>query len=174
MSITVRVDLIAAQLSARSVAVGAPLVAQGGVTLQHGGPETGAGDGEHSERPLLIGAPLTQTPPPSGGFPAPGLFIGGAAGDPQLAVSTKFVVVTARNAITIYTKTGIAIMPPQPMFDFFRPLSDELRSLFGVTSYFDARAIFDPFRRRFWVGAMAEEPGRIGNGKRFVTAVSCR
>lgn len=76
--------------------------------------------------------------------------IGGVAGDPQIAVSATSVVVTARDAIAFYDKSGeLLVDPPISIRSFFAPLN-----LTNVSGTFDARAIFDPYRKRFVVGAL--------------------
>lgn len=102
--------------------------------------------------------PLIQTPTPTilpnynpnsanlsnySGYPA----------DTQIAVSNTHVVVTARAVIAFYDKTGSLIQPPASTKNFFSILDLERR--FGIDYYYDTRTIFDSYRNRFWIGALA-------------------
>ncbi len=78
----------------------------------------------------------------AGGFPA----------DPQIAVSSTHVVITARAIIGYYTKAGTKLQTLSAS-SFFSPMN--LLASQGVNAYFDLRAIYDPHRGRFIIGALA-------------------
>ncbi len=112
---------------------------------------------------------VAQTPAPERGFDARGgLSTGGWAGDPQLSVSSSHVAVTCRGVLNFYTRAGLPLMSTALGLDkFFAPLN--LASE-GYVGYFDARTIFDRYRRRFLIGALAFKAGPTAH--RFVLAVS--
>jgi hypothetical protein len=101
---------------------------------------------------------LPQTPPPTllpnyspssaqlsnySGYPA----------DPQIAVSTTHVVVTARAVIAFYDKTGNLLNgSPKSTRIFFSAL--DLKNQFNIEYYYDTRTIFDSYRKRFWICAL--------------------
>jgi hypothetical protein len=118
-----------------------------------------------------------QTPSPSVSWPSMQSFETEAAADTQLGVSTTHVVVTTRTHIAFYNKAGVALGSPIYVGDFFKDLG--LDRSFGISTYFDSRSIFDPYRRRFWLGALAIKyfPDRDGkvpddNRTKFAAAVS--
>src|SRR5205085_8919253 len=94
-----------------------------------------------------------QTPSPTTSWPSMNAYGTEASADTQLGVSATHVVVTTRTHIAFYDKAGVAQGSPIYVGDFFHDLG--LESTFGISAWFDARSIFDSYRRRFWVGALA-------------------
>jgi hypothetical protein len=100
-----------------------------------------------------------------------------AAADTQLGVSTTHVVVTTRTHIGFYNKAGQLQQPSIYVGDFFAPLGLDQVLGTGLT-YFDTRSMFDEYRKRFWVGALAIKhfPDKNGvpadNLTKFAVAVS--
>lgn len=95
-----------------------------------------------------------------GGFPA----------DPQLAVSTTHVVVTARQRMGFYTKSGqqLATMSSAT---FFSSLDDG--TVDGFNRFNDLRTVYDPFRRRFWVAAIGSNQRQSDTDqRRYIAAVA--
>ncbi len=109
---------------------------------------------------------LPQTAPALTSWRAP--VQGGFSGDPQVASSTTYVVATARAAIAFFSKAGELLTPAQSLNNFFAPLSPP-----GVVGYFDARLIFDPHRKRFFMAAGAIDSSAPESvAKKDVLAVS--
>jgi hypothetical protein len=101
--------------------------------------------------------------------------------DPQIAVGHNFVIVTTNTLIGYYTKDGklLTAKPwvwpghPAPTLQnpvststFFASLKPSLAAnlnlpagvdpkVFGFDAFYDTRVIFDPWRGRFWIGAIA-------------------
>ncbi len=73
--------------------------------------------------------------------------------DTQIAVSRSHVVVTTRTTIAFFDRAGTSVQPPLYVGDLFKNLN--LAKDLGIKAYFDTRTIFDPHRRRFWIGALA-------------------
>ncbi len=74
-------------------------------------------------------------------------------------------MVTLYDKIYFLTKDGTVLQAIETL-DFFGPLTASInaslnpplglsKSIWGIDKYYDARAIFDPFRSRFWIGALA-------------------
>jgi hypothetical protein len=97
---------------------------------------------------------MAQTPVPTASWQAGGNLSNssGFPADTQIAVSEKSVVVTARAVIAFYDKAGAPLQPPIATQSFFSSLN--LVASFGIDSYYDTRAIFDPYRKRFWICAL--------------------
>jgi len=97
---------------------------------------------------------MAQTPVPTASWQAGGNLSNssGFPADTQIAVSEKSVVVTARAVIAFYDKAGAPLQPPIATQSFFSSLN--LAASFGIDSYYDTRAIFDPYRKRFWICAL--------------------
>jgi hypothetical protein len=118
----------------------------------------------------------SQTPAATVSWPAMQSFGGEAAADTQMGVSSTHVVVTTRTHVAFYDKAGVPQGSPINTADFFKPLG--LDTAFGISTYFDARSIFDSYRKRFWVGSLAIKyfPGAKGvpddNLTKFAVAVS--
>jgi hypothetical protein len=117
-------------------------------------------------------SPLPQTASPTvswQGVPArSGIF----PSDPQIAVSRTHVVVTTNDTIGFYDRAGQSLQAFWPG-NFFQPLG--LEGALGIDSYFDTRTIFDSYRNRFWVGALAYNSAHASDGDRltkFVVGVS--
>jgi PKD repeat protein len=127
--------------------------------------------------------------------------------DPQIAAGPSYLLVTLRHRFFIldkagnlaYDKTGTKQLGAISSCDFFDPLSNSMNSSLNLPSplsvaggygmdcatysdtYYDARAIFDPYRKRYWIVALAlnkkandaddaqKFPGRRG---KFAVAVS--
>lgn len=132
-------------------------------------------------RDIALPRPLdfrAQTPDAVTSWPALTGFGTEAAADTQLGVSTTHVVVTTRTHIGFYNKAGQLQQPAIYIGDFFAPLG--LQQLLGNSlTYFDARSIFDSYRKRFWVGGLAIKHFPDSNGAvpadnltKFVAAVS--
>jgi len=117
-----------------------------------------------------------QTPPAVTSWPALTSWGNEAAADTQMGVSTTHVVVTTRTHIGFYNKAGQLQQPSIYVGDFFAPLG--LDKSMGISTFFDTRSIFDPYRKRFWVGALAikhfPSNGTVpaDNLTKFVAAVS--
>jgi len=79
---------------------------------------------------------------------------GGFSGDPQVAASSTHVVVTARAAIGFFSKAGEPLVAAESLSTLFAPLAPP-----GVVGYFDARLIFDPHHKRFFMAAGAIQQG---------------
>ncbi len=123
-------------------------------------------------------ADLPQTPPASLSWQASGNLAAssGFPSDAQIAVSNTHVLVTARAVLAAYTKSGI-ILPGYPITarSFFSPLGLDNGGEFAINAYFDLRAIFDGYRKRFWFGALAYNSAHSNDTKRrnkFTIAVS--
>ena len=116
------------------------------------------------------------TPTPTVSWPSMPSFGTEASADTQLGVSTTHVAVTTRTHIAFYDKAGVALGSPIYVGDFFQDLG--LDGSFGISTYFDARSIFDPYRKRFWLGALAikyfPNNGKVpdDNLTKFAAAVS--
>jgi hypothetical protein len=95
-------------------------------------------------------------------------FSGGAPADPQIAVSSKAVVVGANDRLYFYTKNGWPYPSGKNSLvlsgkgGLFQPLIDTtlasgpklgLPEKGSIDNFNDLRVIFDPFRKRFWVAA---------------------
>ncbi len=100
--------------------------------------------------------------------------------DPQIAVSRTHVVVIANTLVRAYGKDG-GLQLELTIKDLFKPLWDPanpdninthlklppqlecdateqypfVSETFCLDSYYDARVIYDPYRDRFWIGALA-------------------
>jgi hypothetical protein len=94
-------------------------------------------------------APAAQSPVPVTSFNTQA-GEGGYAGDPTIAASNTYLVVTNRATLSFYNKAGQQLYGPTSLYQFFKPLSDAVSG----TSFFDARTIYDRSRNRFWVVAM--------------------
>ncbi len=110
---------------------------------------------------------VDQTPPPVTQFTA-----NLSGGDPQIAASTTHLVVTLRHEIHFFDKSG-GSPPGTPLQsihgkDFFAPLYPSINTDLNlpdgfdpsdpsmqIDEVYDARVIFDRFRRRFWIAALA-------------------
>jgi uncharacterized protein (TIGR03437 family) len=111
----------------------------------------------------LVAQQLPQSPEPITKWNA----LGGAEGggyppDTQISASRTHVLVTANGVLGFYDKAGKQLQVIGTG-EFFSPLNldtelKKLNSQFvdadGI-GYFDLRTIYDPYRRRFWVGALA-------------------
>jgi CARDB protein len=108
---------------------------------------------------------------------------GPLAADTGIAVSATFVVVTTRTTIGYYEKSGRKLMQIDTP-TFFSPLGLGSQK---IDTYFDTRSIFDGYRNRFWVAALAynseawdftkpaeqQDPARVKKRRnKFVVAVS--
>jgi hypothetical protein len=101
------------------------------------------------------------------------------ATDPNIAASSKYLVVTTRSRVAFYGKDGkphskCALLDPTKcnpnIFKtnrFFSPLFKDINkyvnlpeglpeSVYGVDETFDARVLFDEYRKRFWIVAIAQ------------------
>jgi hypothetical protein len=96
---------------------------------------------------------LLQTPPPSISWPGPKSRTGIFPADPQISVSNTHVVITTNDTLAFYDKTGQLLQSFYPWI-FFNPLNLNTLPL-NIDTYFDVRTIFDAFRNRFWLGALA-------------------
>jgi len=101
--------------------------------------------------------------------------------DPQIASGHEVVVVSSNTIVGFYDKTGALLpalapdpnkRPPPPWTNpisvaaLFAPLVTSLAAnhnlpagvdpaTFGFNQFYDNRVIFDPYRNRFWIGALA-------------------
>ena len=94
-----------------------------------------------------------QTPKATMAWPSMAGYGTEASADTQLGVSSTHVVVTTRTHVAFHDKAGVAQGSPIYVGDFFSGLG--LDTAFGISTYFDTRSIFDPYRKRFVVGVLA-------------------
>jgi uncharacterized protein (TIGR03437 family) len=82
--------------------------------------------------------------------------VGDLAADVNIAVSRTHVVVTTRTTVSIHDKAGRQLQQISS-YDLFAPLNlDHLFPGFPpVKDFFDTRCLFDEYRKRFWIGALA-------------------
>jgi hypothetical protein len=119
------------------------------------------------------GPDLRRTPDPTGVFE-----IDTTNNDPQIAASRGYLVVTANGLIGFYDKAGNQLLAFNTS-NFFKPLWDPANpnnintflnlppgaycdpntpfaaNTFCLNSYYDTRVIYDEYRRRFWISALA-------------------
>lgn len=111
-----------------------------------------------------------QTPAPLSTFTA-NRSDGSLAADTSIAVSYTHVIVTNRNQIGYYSKAGrnLATLRVETLFAGLK-----LVNLFGVQpEYHDMHCLYDAYRNRFWVGAIAyKNVGPVRKLSKFVVAVS--
>lgn len=100
-------------------------------------------------RPFGGGVKATITPIASPSWNSYGGI--GTSADTNLAVSSTHIVVTTRNTIGFYDRFGKLVKPLINMTDFFQSIMKPLK----VDDEFDSRCIYDPYRKRFWIGTMA-------------------
>ena len=93
--------------------------------------------------------------------------------DPQIAAGHQFVIVSTNGRISFYDKSGALLKAtrlkplenPISVSAFFDELKPSLAAnlnlpssvdpvTFGFNSHYDNRVIFDPYRNRFWIGAL--------------------
>jgi len=129
-------------LQSRGATKGAP---RGGAEA---GP-LGARDADVPSKGTVV-APVVQTPAPVTAWPAiqaPG----DIAADTGIAVSHTHVVVTTRTTIAYYDKSGLKLgQVATPTF--FSPLGLGAQK---IDTYFDTRSLYDSYRNRFWIAALA-------------------
>ncbi len=96
----------------------------------------------------------SQSPQASVSWKAAGVGrgVGAFPADPQIAVSSSHVVITARAVIGYYDRLGTNLQILSPN-NFYSGLN--LQTTQGVDTYFDLRAIYDPHRQRFVIGSLA-------------------
>jgi hypothetical protein len=112
-----------------------------------------------------------QTPAPTGDPWLAAASLGGL--DPQIAAGTVYLVITTGGQIAFYDKAGKLLtgangkaVSPVTVKSFFAPLIPDMNTLlnlpsgadlttFGLKSFYDARVIYDNFRHRFWIAALA-------------------
>ena len=102
--------------------------------------------------------------------------------DPQIAVGTKDVVVTLRQTFLFFDKAQLLAQSPNGTVSatpvaaeaFFAPITPDINAhlslpvgyqgratatdtilSFPGNTYYDARTIYDPYRKRFWIVALA-------------------
>ena len=126
---------------------------------------------EEAGRPEAL-LSLAQTPAPATNWAGPTARTGIFPADPQIAVSRTHVVVTTNDSLAVYDKTGQLqqVLGPQPFF-----LNPALSLPAGIDMTFDVRAIFDAYRNRFWIGAIAFNSAHQNDQSRltkFIAAVS--
>jgi len=119
-----------------------------------------------------VQADSAQTPEPDESWQATGELSrrSGIPADAQIAVSRTHVVVTIRAVVAFYDKNGLPLQPPIPLADFFQDLN--LQPTLGINLFFDARAVFDSYRRRFWIAALAFNTDDDAVRRKFVIGVS--
>jgi CARDB len=120
--------------------------------------------------PSLAGASLPlESPPPTTSWKAMDA-MGGIAADAQIAVSTTHVLVTNRATLRFFDKAGTQPKTLSAVM-LFSPLGLNSPSFqpAPIDGYFDMRAIFDPYRKRFWVTALG-----INNAWRSLPPASMR
>ena len=102
--------------------------------------------------------------------------IGGQPPDPQIAVSSTHVVVGVVNGVAFYTKDGSSY-PSASNFvgatQLFQPiitgsnLSPDSQG--HIDSFSDLRAIFDPYRKRFWLATTGAYRATVMGKKGFAS-----
>jgi hypothetical protein len=112
--------------------------------------------------PSLVRGPapaaLPQTPAPVTSWKALDSGSGNARPpDPQIAVSTTHVVTTLTRWIAFYDKAGNQLQSTSSP-TFFSPLGLDDGTNEGFAIYSDMRCLFDSYRKRFWVCALARSP----------------
>ncbi|HET7618494.1 MAG TPA: CARDB domain-containing protein [Vicinamibacterales bacterium] len=123
-----------------------------------------------------IGEPeaAPQTPPPTTTPWSGAISMGGV--DPQIAAGTSYLVVTTTGRIAFYDKAGALLtdgsgntLNPIAVQTLFTDLIADMNSslnlpdgadpaTYQLSRFYDARALYDPFRHRFIIAALA------GNG----------
>ena len=152
-------ELSAAQLRANAAAPASPLAVAVEPDLEGNDAPSPAAAGNHPRQSLpplapegggQPAAPAAQSPLPVTSWNTQA-GEGGFAGDPTIAASNTYVVVTNRADLSFYNKAGQVLYGPTSVYQFFQPLSSVITS---TTGFFDARVIYDAYRDRFWVVAM--------------------
>jgi hypothetical protein len=85
--------------------------------------------------------------------------LGDASADTNMAVSSSHVVVTTRTDAAYFKRDGTVVKAAFSLSDFFKNIMTSL----GVNHIFDSRSIWDPFRKRFWIGTLAFKVDSKGN-----------
>ncbi len=102
---------------------------------------------------------------------------GGGGSDPQIAAGPSYLLTTLRDEVTLLDKNGNVVSKdknnkpfnggPIPTINFFGKLTNDINSHlnlpaafpasqgFGIDTYYDARAIYDSYRQRYWIVALA-------------------
>jgi len=100
-----------------------------------------------------------------------GLSLGGQAADAQLSVSTTHVIVTARDSIAFYTKSGLKVFGVAEGKSFFT--SNGIPDLGPSWGIFDMRTVYDSYRDRFFISGLYQGDDGSGNtGSELVIAIS--
>ena len=76
--------------------------------------------------------------------------INDCSGDVNLGVSETHVVVTSRTNVGFYDRQGNKQKEVMWVGEFF----DWVKASTGVDAFFDTRSIYDPYRKRFWIGTL--------------------
>jgi hypothetical protein len=99
-----------------------------------------------------------------------------SGGDPQIAAGPNYLVMTLYNQIAFMDKSGKALTQdkngnplngPITTLNFFGKLTDDINAHlnlpagfplsqgFGIDTYYDSRVIYDSYRQRYWIAALA-------------------
>lgn len=121
---------------------------------------------------------LVQTPAPIAPPWSAAVSLG--ALDPQIAAGTTYLVVTAGVLVAFYDKAGQLLVDgngttinPLPVKTLFQDLIPQMNSLlnlptgadptiYDLSKFYDARTVYDPFRRRFFIAALASNTVATG------------
>jgi hypothetical protein len=102
---------------------------------------------------------------------------GGGGSDPQIAAGPSYLLTTMRDEITFLDKNGNVVSKDKngkpfkagqtQTIDFFGKLTDDINAHlnlpagftvgqgYGIDTYYDARSIYDSYRQRYWIVALA-------------------
>jgi hypothetical protein len=129
----------------------------------------------------------TPTPPPNEVF-GQGL----TPSDPQISAGANFLVSTAYDQIGFYDKAGNLLIRdknnqpiayPISTLEFFKNLTNDINANlnlpppstgatvangWGITHYYDSRTIYDSYRKRFWIIALARNDKALGQTDPFL------
>ena len=131
-----------------------PLAMNSGVTLPQSAGKGGGGSTQDGDPTQPAAAA------PSGGWAVPPR-LGLGSRDPEIAVGYHHVVVTTSGALAFFDKNnGQVIGTSVSSGNFFAPLLPGINASLNLPGYeidtiYDLRVIFDEYRGRFWVGALA-------------------
>src|SRR5262249_44417025 len=139
-----------------------------GESEPEGGP---ASDDERAGAPPRSISRASAPSPSLANAPGFGAAVGGTPPDPQIAVSSTHVLVGLVGSISIYTKSGSPFPNSSNTISatsLFQPiiqganLSPNAQG--HIDSFSDLRAIFDPYRKRFWLATTGAYRAKVSCG----------